>query len=326
MAQAARGLAHAHEKGVIHRDVKPTNLFLVNTGVVKVLDLGFGELVGMAGQPGNVFDTDEGIVVGTTDFMSPEQVKHKPIDARTDLFSLGCTMYRLLTGAYAFPGMTREDRLVKRIRGRHVPITDVRPGLPDRLVTIVDRLLAIRPADRFGSAAEVAEALEALIRAGRPIRARTSAKPANERAGGGASRRSRGARSAAGLVDDRIGPPSDRSAAAGKPPRLVDRNEPKPPSAKGLSSHRQALEEEGMRIRAGRAREISQRGDPDEAGDGRAPRHGAEGRAGRRGSDLARANRREARRLPGRAERRADPDRRPGGLARPALALVFALE
>ena len=83
MAQAARGLAHAHEKGVIHRDVKPTNLFLVNTGVVKVLDLGFGELVGMAGQAGNVFDTDEGIVVGTTDFMSPEQVKDQA-DRRPD--------------------------------------------------------------------------------------------------------------------------------------------------------------------------------------------------------------------------------------------------
>ena len=83
---------------MIHRDIKPTNLFLVNTGVVKVLDLGLGELVGLAEQAGNVFDTDEGIVVGTTDFMSPEQVTDKPIDARTDLFSLGCTMYRLLTG------------------------------------------------------------------------------------------------------------------------------------------------------------------------------------------------------------------------------------
>jgi serine/threonine-protein kinase len=81
MTQASRGLAHAHEKGVIHRDVKPTNLFLVNTGIVKVLDLGFGELVGMPGQAGNVFDTDEGIVVGTTDFMSPEQVTLKAIDA-----------------------------------------------------------------------------------------------------------------------------------------------------------------------------------------------------------------------------------------------------
>ena len=72
-------------------------------GIVKLLDLGFGELVGMAGQAGNVFDTDEGIVVGTTDFMSPEQVQNKGIDARTDLFSLGCTMYRLLTADLCLP-------------------------------------------------------------------------------------------------------------------------------------------------------------------------------------------------------------------------------
>ena len=117
MAQALRGLAHAHDKGVIHRDVKPTNLFLVDTGLVKVLDLGLGELIEKADRAGDGFDTDEGIVVGTTDYMSPEQVTQKPIDARTDLFSLGCTMYRLLTGEYAFPGLTREDRLVKRIRG-----------------------------------------------------------------------------------------------------------------------------------------------------------------------------------------------------------------
>ena len=152
MVQTAQGLAHAHEKGVIHRDVKPTNLFLTKSGVVKLLDLGFGELIGMTGQTGNVFDTDENIVVGTTDFMSPEQITQKPIDARTDLFSLGCTMYRLLTCSYAFPGVTREDRLVKRIREPHLPITDVVPGLPRRLVEIVDRLLANRPEDRFASA------------------------------------------------------------------------------------------------------------------------------------------------------------------------------
>ena len=144
MCQAARGLVHAHEKGVIHRDVKPTNLFLLKTGIVKILDLGCGELVGMAGQAGNVFDTDEGVVVGTTDFMSPEQVRDKPIDARTDLFSLGCTMYRLLTGEYAFPGDTREHRLVKRIRESHVPIKDVRPDVSTRLAAVCDRLLALR--------------------------------------------------------------------------------------------------------------------------------------------------------------------------------------
>ena len=143
MAQARRGLAHAHEQGVIHRDIKPNNLFLVKTGAVKILDLGFGEFAGVAGQTGNVFDTDEGIVVGTTDFMSPEQVTDKAIDARTDLFSLGCTMYRLLTAKYAFPGATREDRLIKRLRERHVPVKDVRPDLDNGLAAIVDRLLAL---------------------------------------------------------------------------------------------------------------------------------------------------------------------------------------
>ncbi len=110
-----------------------------------------------------MFDTDEGIVVGTTDYMSPEQVKDKPIDPRTDLFGLGCTMYRLLTGTFAFPGLTREDRLIKRIRQGHVPIKEVRPDLPAVMARIVDRLLALRPEDRFGSAGEAAEAMEVLL-------------------------------------------------------------------------------------------------------------------------------------------------------------------
>ncbi len=244
MAQAARGLAHAHEKGVIHRDVKPTNLFLVDTGAVKVLDLGCGELVGKAGQPGNVFDTDEGVVVGTTDFMSPEQVTDKPVDARTDLFSLGCTMYRLLTGEYAFPGVTREDRLIKRIRGRHVPITDVRPGIPVGLVRIVDRLLAIRPDDRFASAEEVAEALEALI-------------PPSDEPDRRARGRSKEKRSGATVtpVHAEPEPPVDWSLIelalspagvhAGRSALPSDEREPKAPSSRRLSSHRKVLEEDG---------------------------------------------------------------------------------
>jgi eukaryotic-like serine/threonine-protein kinase len=243
MAQVSRGLAHAHERGVIHRDVKPTNVFLLKTGVAKVLDLGFGELAGMTGQPGNIFDTDEDIVVGTTDFMSPEQVQNKKIDARTDLFSLGCTMYRLLTGTYAFPGITREVRLVKRIRERHVPITDVRPGLSYRLVAIVDRLLAPRPDDRFGSAADAAEALEALIPSdNRSERARS--KPGTKRPGAGVA--SVPAEPEAPIDWSRIESalrPTGHGAREAS--RLVTRSEPKPPSAKGLSAHRQMLENEG---------------------------------------------------------------------------------
>jgi eukaryotic-like serine/threonine-protein kinase len=240
MAQTARGLVHAHEKGVIHRDIKPTNLFLVKTGTVKILDLGCGELVGVAAQTGNIFDTDEGLVVGTTDFMSPEQIKDKPIDARTDLFSLGCTMYRLLTGAYAFPGLTREDRLVKRIRERHVPITEVRPGLPDSLVAIVDRLLALRPDDRFGSAAEVAETLEALNRPGRRPEEITGAKPGAE--AGTAAPAESDAPLNRSVIEAALRPARHRAAET---PGLRDRTESKRRSPGRLTSHRKLLEEEG---------------------------------------------------------------------------------
>jgi eukaryotic-like serine/threonine-protein kinase len=244
MAQAARGLAHAHEQGVIHRDVKPTNLFLINTGVVKVLDLGFGELVGQAGQASNVFDTDEGVVVGTTDFMSPEQVKDKPIDPRTDLFSLGCTMYRLLTGEYAFPGVTREDRLAKRIKHPHVPITDVRPGLAKGLVAVVDRLLALRPDDRFGSAAEVADALLALNAPASGSEHTTGAKPPAKPAGDGVPLRPAEPEAPLdwSVIVSALRPTGYGSQQA---PRPLDRNVPRAPSTKGLSSHRLTLEGEG---------------------------------------------------------------------------------
>jgi serine/threonine protein kinase len=245
MAQASRGLAHAHEKGVIHRDVKPTNIFLVNSGVVKVLDLGFGELVGTSKHVGNIFDTDENVVVGTTDFMSPEQVKNKPIDARTDLFSLGCTMYRLLTAAYAFPGVTREDRLIKRIRQRHVPITEIRPELSHGLVAIVDRLLARLPEDRYSTAAQTADALEALVAPedlpGRGASAKSGpTKP-------GAAAEFRPAEPEAPVDWSRVESalrPAGQDAR--EPLRRSEKKVAKRPSIKGLSSHRRTLEEEGV--------------------------------------------------------------------------------
>ncbi len=163
MIQVAQGLAHAHEKGVLHRDIKPTNLFLDNSGVVKVLDLGLGAFVRVSNKGLNGHDTDEGFAVGTTDYMSPEQINGQEVDERTDLFSLGCAMYRLLTGKFAFPGATKMDRLVRRIDHPHLPISEVRQQLPVPLVAVIDRLLALRPEDRFSSAAEVAEELEILL-------------------------------------------------------------------------------------------------------------------------------------------------------------------
>lgn len=242
IGQACRGLQHAHEKGVIHRDVKPTNLFLAEHGVVKLLDLGLGELIDTEGKSDKVFDTDEGIVVGTTDYMSPEQIRNRPIDARTDLFGLGCTMYRLLSGSYAFPGLTREDRLVKRIRQPHVPIQDVRPDVPTLVARIIDRLLALRPEDRFESAAEVADSIEAVLPPSVRARRANGAKGGPGRAGAGLpSHHTEEEKVDWSLIESALRPSAPQPLTT---PRLVERDEPKPPP-RSLASHRQELEEQG---------------------------------------------------------------------------------
>lgn len=243
MWQAARGLQHAHEKGVIHRDVKPTNLFLAESGVVKLLDLGLGELIDTDGKSDKVFDTDEGIVVGTTDYMSPEQIRNKPIDARTDIFGLGCAMYRLLSGDFAFPGLTREDRLVKRIRQSHVPINDVRPEVPTPVARIIDRLLALRAEDRFESAAEVADSLEAVMPPSVRARCRNGAVGGTGRPGAGVpSLHAEEEKVDWSLIESALRPsaPQPRTAS-----RLVEREEPKAPSSRSLATHRKELEEQG---------------------------------------------------------------------------------
>ncbi len=175
-AQAALGLAHAHAQGVVHRDVKPSNLLLNEEKQVKVLDLGLGVL--MDGDSQSTFATADGVAVGTVDYMSPEQACGRDVDGRSDLFSLGCSLYHLITGRQAFPGDTPIERLGRRINNRPVPITDLRPDLPSSLVQVLDKLLANKPQDRYQTAAEAAEALQALIRPRKPAPAAPAKKPA----------------------------------------------------------------------------------------------------------------------------------------------------
>src|SRR5262249_22560475 len=160
MAQAARGLAHAHERGIVHRDVKPPNLLLSDEGQIKVLDLGLSAL--MEVDSAASYATAAGMVVGTVHYMSPEQALALNVDFRSDLFSLGCTMYQLLSGRLPFPGETLAECLALRIKGQPTPITDFRPDLSPRLVQLLEKLLARRPEDRFQTASEVAEALQDL--------------------------------------------------------------------------------------------------------------------------------------------------------------------
>jgi eukaryotic-like serine/threonine-protein kinase len=160
MTQAALGLAHAHERGIVHRDVKPPNLLLSNEGQIKVLDLGLSAL--MEADSEASYATAAGRIVGTVNYMSPEQAIAHNLDGRSDIYSLGCTMYELLTARLPFPGETIAECLALRIEGRFTPITDLRPDLSPRLVQVLERLMARRPGDRFQTAAEAADALQSL--------------------------------------------------------------------------------------------------------------------------------------------------------------------
>ena len=160
-AQAALGLEHAHSQGIVHRDVKPSNLLLTDDRQIKLLDLGLGNLVDADDQTS--FATAAGSAVGTIDFMSPEQASGAGVDGRSDCFGLGCTMYVLLTSQLPFPGDNGMERLVRRLKGPPVPIISHRSDLPSALIQVMERLLARRPEDRFQTAAEAAEALRALM-------------------------------------------------------------------------------------------------------------------------------------------------------------------
>jgi WD40 repeat protein len=159
--QAALGLQHAHDKGLVHRDVKPANLILTPEGQVKVLDFGLARCgCGEEGREGSGSITGTGTFMGTVDFLAPEQADdpHRA-DIRADLYSLGCTLYFLLTGQPPFPEGTLMQRLKAHALREPPPLAAARPGPPAGLEAVVRRLLAKEPARRFQTPAEVARAL-----------------------------------------------------------------------------------------------------------------------------------------------------------------------
>jgi eukaryotic-like serine/threonine-protein kinase len=162
-SQAADGLAHAHARGVLHRDIKPSNLLLTEGKKLKVVDFGLGMLLEKEDLPTAL--TTVGVAVGTPDYISPEQARMLKLDGRSDLYSLGCTMYHLLSGQLPFKGESSMDCIVARITGQAVPLREVRPGLPPRLVQSIEKLMATNPDDRYQTAGEAAAALRSLLRA-----------------------------------------------------------------------------------------------------------------------------------------------------------------
>jgi WD40 repeat protein/CubicO group peptidase (beta-lactamase class C family) len=160
--QAALGLEHAHAHGLIHRDVKPSNLLLSRAGQVKLLDLGLALLPETRSVPVGL--TASGVVMGTIDYMAPEQADNpRALDARADLYSLGCTLYHLLTGRPPFAGPAYQSpaqKLKAHALAPVPPIREGRPEVPADLAALLERLLAKDPGARPAHAVDVAVALE----------------------------------------------------------------------------------------------------------------------------------------------------------------------
>jgi serine/threonine-protein kinase len=153
-AQAAAGLAAAHARGLVHRDVKPANILLEKeTGRVLLTDFGLARTVDDAGL------TQSGVIPGTPQYMAPEQARGEAVDHRSDLFSLGSTLYAMCTGRPPF-GADTPLAVVRRVcEAAPPPLRSLRPDVPPWLETLIERLLARNPAARFGGTAEVAEIL-----------------------------------------------------------------------------------------------------------------------------------------------------------------------
>jgi serine/threonine protein kinase/putative intracellular protease/amidase len=179
--QAALGLQHAFERGMVHRDIKPQNLMLSRTGQIKILDFGLARIAREADPDGTgmmpaLADksiaglTMAGQVLGTPDYIAPEQVNDaRHADIRADIYSLGCTLYYLLCGHVPFPRGSATQKLISHTEMDPVPIRRLRDDLPEELVAIVERMMAKSPADRFQTPADVVQALALLAKSASSI-------------------------------------------------------------------------------------------------------------------------------------------------------------
>ncbi|MCY3020178.1 MAG: bifunctional serine/threonine-protein kinase/formylglycine-generating enzyme family protein, partial [Planctomycetota bacterium] len=197
--QVARGLQHAHQHGVIHRDIKPGNIFITKDGVAKILDLGLSKNLMDSERS---FSTATGAALGTPHYISPEQAQgdKKKIDGRTDIYSLGTALYRMVTGQVPFQADTPMAVMVKHINEQLPNPQDINEDIPDGVVHIIQRMMAKDPADRYADCGELIADLELILEgkmpsskavisdkssvAGRMKPRRIPLSPARERGGG----------------------------------------------------------------------------------------------------------------------------------------------
>jgi len=165
LLQVCGALQEAHDLGIVHRDLKPENIFLSKQGGIvdypKVLDFGLAKVTERQMQPGSVILTQEGMVFGTPEFMSPEQAQGRVLDARSDIYSLAVILYEVLTGKLPFSARTPMEYIQKHVMEPAIPLNE---RVPERkfqkgLEDVLSRALKKKPDERFQSAAEFGEAL-----------------------------------------------------------------------------------------------------------------------------------------------------------------------
>src|SRR6202451_3883083 len=198
--QAAAALAAAHAKGIIHRDIKPANIFVLEADrgkrQIKILDFGLAKKQnGVAAADSRVYDgsgngdltaagpgtatmelTSPGSAVGTVAYMSPEQAKGSPLDARTDLFSLGAVIYEMATGKRPFGGESTAEVFAALLTKNPPPVSTLNPAMPRKLDAIVEKLLRKDPAQRYASAGQLREDLDSLDAPGTRLPAKAAGR------------------------------------------------------------------------------------------------------------------------------------------------------
>jgi eukaryotic-like serine/threonine-protein kinase len=173
LVQICRGLAHAHELHIIHRDLKPENVMLVPDGTsdrgeprFRAVVMDFGLAKERRAGPEVAKLTATGIVLGTPEFMSPEQIRGKPLDGRSDVYALGILAFEMFTGQLPFAGKSAQETMIARLRGSPAKLKDLRPELPAKLDAVIQRCLILDPAERHQNMDELAYAFEGVVATG----------------------------------------------------------------------------------------------------------------------------------------------------------------